>query len=132
MLPFVIGSFKTLYFKYTSSGTRMVPVDFHETERTGSKLKQNIDELDTLLSDLNNAKGTSSSTAMSTSHHQQQGHISHHQNHDYNSSMRGGGGGGGATSSDDYSQSDSGFQGGQTKKTVSSFNEYNYQVSHFW
>jgi len=94
----------------------MVPVDFNENERPGSRLKQNIDELDTLLSDLNNAKENSSSTVSAS---QQQ----HHRQHDYPRNR------GGATSSDDYSLSDSGFQGGHTKKAVSSYNEYNYQVS---
>jgi len=93
----------------------MVPVDFHENERPGSRLKQNIDELDTLLSDLNNAKENSSS-AVSSSQPQ-------HRQHDYPGNRVG------ATSSDDYSVSDSGFQGGHTKKAVSSYNEYNYQVS---
>jgi hypothetical protein len=102
----------------------MVPVDFHENDRPSSKLKQNIDELDTLLSDLNNAKGTSSTVVATSQHHQ--GHVSNQQNPDYSSGLRGVGGG--TASSDDYSLSDSGFQGGQTKKAASSFNEYNYQV----
>jgi hypothetical protein len=47
--------------QYSSSGDRVQSVTNEPTpaaeDRPGSRLKQNIDELDTLLSDLNNAKG---------------------------------------------------------------------------
>jgi len=88
--------------------------EYADGNRPGSRLKQNIDELDTLLYDLNSAKGSSSTTSQ---HHSQR----LHQN-DYQSQRSGGG-----ISSDDYSLSDSGLQG-HVKKTVSSFNEYNQQV----
>ena len=50
-------SYKVQSNSYTSGGDR-VEYDDHSsgTERPGSRLKANIDELDTLLSDLNNAQ----------------------------------------------------------------------------
>jgi hypothetical protein len=96
-------TYKVQSNQYSTSGERMAPVDYNDGERPGSRLKQNIDELDTLLSDLNNARGTNGDS----DRHEYQPH---------------------GASSDDYSLSDTGLQG-NVKKTVSSFNEYNYQTS---
>ena len=72
-----------------------------DSERPGSRLKQNIDELDTLLSDLNNArKGDGGNT---------------------------GGGQDYTLSSDDYSFGEN--QQGHVNKQVRTLNEYNYQTS---
>merc|ERR1712226_1589676 len=67
-----------------------------DNERPGSRLKQNIDELDTLLSDLNNARKDTTPSG----------------GQDYN------------LSSDDYSFSE--HQQGHVNKQVRSLNEYNY------
>jgi len=99
-------TYKVQSNQYSTSGTRMVPVEYNDGERPGSRLKQNIDELDTLLSDLNNVRGTSNGD-------------SRHQTTEYHPH---------GASSDDYSLSDGGQQG-HVKRTVSSFNEYNYQGS---
>ena len=98
-------TYKVQSNQYSTTGERMTPVDYNDGERPGSRLKQNIDELDTLLSDLNNARGTNGDSGRHTSEYQPHG-----------------------ASSDDYSLSDTGLQG-NVKKTVSSFNEYNYQTS---
>ena len=50
-------SYKVQSNQYSSSGDRVMISDVEAAERPSSRLKQNIDELDTLLSDLNNAKG---------------------------------------------------------------------------
>jgi hypothetical protein len=90
------STYKVQSNQYSTSGERVTQVDYSDEERPGSRLKQNINELDTLLSDLNNAK------TPANSHH--------------------------VSESDDYSLSDSGLQG-HVKRTVSSFNEYNYQTN---
>ena len=51
-------SYKVQSNQYSSDGGRVMISD-ESAERPSSRLKQNIDELDTLLSDLNNAKGSS-------------------------------------------------------------------------
>ena len=99
-------TYKVQSNQYSNSGGKMVPVDYSDGERPGSRLKQNIDELDTLLLDLNNVRGP----ANGDTRHQPT------DQHPY------------GASSDDYSLSDSGQQG-HVKRTVSSFNEYNYQTS---
>merc|ERR1712226_739309 len=71
-------------------------VNGQDNERPGSRLKQNIDELDTLLSDLNNARKDTTPSG----------------GQDYN------------LSSDDYSFSEN--QQGHVSKQVRSLNEYNY------
>merc|ERR1712038_2062904 len=71
-------------------------VNGQDNERPGSRLKQNIDELDTLLSDLNNARKDTTPSG----------------GPDYN------------LSSDDYSFSE--HQQGHVNKQVRSLNEYNY------
>merc|ERR1712223_1409183 len=71
-------------------------VNGQDNERPGSRLKQNIDELDTLLSDLNNARKDTTPSG----------------GPDYN------------LSSDDYSFSEN--QQGHVSKQVRTLNEYNY------
>ena len=101
-------TYKVQSNQYSTTGERMVPVDYNDGERPGSRLKQNIDELDTLLSDLNNARGTNGDSG-----------GRHHPTTEYHPH---------GASSDDYSLSDSGLQG-HVKKTVTSFNDYNYQTN---
>lgn len=48
-------SYKVQSNSYSSAGSR-IDYDSAANERPGSRLKANIDELDTLLSDLNNAQ----------------------------------------------------------------------------
>ena len=103
-------TYKVQSNQYSSSGARVVPLDYGDGERPGSRLKQNIDELDTLLSDLNNARGTTNGD--SQHQHQPQSQGSKFYPH--------------VASSDDYSLSDN----GQVKRTfATSSNEYNYQSS---
>ena len=99
-------TYKVQSNQYSTTGDRMVAADYNDGERPGSRLKQNIDELDTLLSDLNNARGTTNGDSRHPT-----GEYHHH-----------------GASSDDYSLSDSGLQG-HVKRTVTNFNEYNYQTS---
>ena len=101
-------TYKVQSNQYSSnSGGRMVPVDYSDGERPGSRLKQNIDELDTLLSDLNSVRGPGTN---GDTRHQSTDH------HPY------------GASSDDYSLSDSGLQG-HVRRTASAFNEYNYTTN---
>ncbi len=95
-------TYKVQTNQYGSSGER---ID-HSQERPGSRLKQNIDELDTLLDDLNNARKMSSDAGG-----------------DYTASSITPGN----MSSDDYSFHDSHLQD-HVKKTVHSYNEYSYQT----
>merc|ERR1719278_2092974 len=94
--------------QYSGSGERITgqqqPVE--EDDRPGSRLKQNIDELDTLLYDLNNARNLSPETA----EYGTAGPSSH---------------GGGLLDSDDYDETVG--TTGHVKRTVSAFNEYTTQ-----
>ena len=105
-----ITTYKVHTNQYSSNGERIGTtsgtsgqLEF-ESERPGSRLKQNIDELDTLLSDLNNARGSGSAASgvggSGSSHYHREHHHHHHQQHDYNPTG----------SSDDYSLSDTGLQ----------------------
>ena len=71
-------TYKVQSNQYTSSGER-VDHDMNDNERPGSRLKQNIDELDTLLSDLNNAKQSQGPdyTASSDDYSFSEGHQGH-------------------------------------------------------
>merc|ERR1719225_2604656 len=90
-------SYKVQSNQYSSSGDRMISNSHtDDNERPSSRLKQNIDELDTLLSDLNNARKDTTPSG----------------GPDYN------------LSSDDYSFSE--HQQGHVNKQVRSLNEYNY------
>jgi len=97
--------------QYSGSGERITgqqqqqAVD--EDDRPGSRLKQNIDELDTLLYDLNNARNLSPETA-------------EYGTTDAPSSL-----GGGLLDSDDYDETVG--TTGHVKRTVSAFNEYTTQ-----
>ena len=102
-------SYKVQSNSYTTGGER---VDYEDhsgggtTERPGSRLKANIDELDTLLSDLNNAQ-------------RQSGGASQHQSrHDTF-----------VSSSEDYG--DQSTMQGRVKTTVSSLNEYTMSGSDY-
>jgi len=97
--------------QYSGSGERITgqqqqqAVD--EEERPGSRLKQNIDELDTLLYDLNNARNLSPETA------------------EYGTTGAPSSHGGGLLDSDDYDETVG--TTGHVKRTVSAFNEYTTQ-----
>lgn len=76
----------------------------HSAERPGSRLKANIDELDTLLSDLNNAQSHRGAPSGGSMHHHE-------------------------TSSEDYGDQSSHLQG-NVKKTITSMNEYTSMSSN--
>ena len=99
-------SYKVQSNKYNSAGER-INYDQHDLDRPGSRLKQNIDELDTLLYDLNNARKISDAGADYTASSITPGNMS----------------------SDDYSFSEG--HPGQVKRTMhSSYNEMSsYQTS---
>jgi hypothetical protein len=96
------STYKVQSNQYSTSGERLMPVSYSHQQHPGSQLKQNINELDTLLSDLNNSKSSTN------------GHHVEYPTH--------------GASSDDYSLSENGLQG-HAKRTVSSFNEYSYQTN---
>jgi hypothetical protein len=98
-------TYKVQTNQYGNSGERIASGD--QQERPGSRLKQNIDELDTLLYDLNNARKMSSDAGG-----------------DYTASSITPGN----MSSDDYSFNDSAHLQDHVKKTVHSYNAYNYQT----
>ena len=89
-------SYKVQSNSYTSGGERL-ECNADSGDRPGSRLKANIDELDTLLSDLNNAQRGSS-------------HSSRHDNF--------------VSSSEDYGDQSSTIMQGNVKKTITSMNEY--------
>ena len=92
-------TYKVQTNQYGSGGDR---IDYQPQQqqgsRPGSRLKQNIDELDTLLDDLNNARKVSSDA-----------------------------GGDYTAASSDYSYHDRAHLQDHVKKTVTSYNEYDYQ-----
>jgi hypothetical protein len=96
-------TYKVQTNQYGSSGERIE----QQQERPGSRLKQNIDELDTLLYDLNNARKMGSDAGG-----------------DYTASSITPGN----MSSDDYSFNDNTHLQDHVKKTVNSYNEYSYQT----
>ena len=100
--------------QYSGSGERItgqqqqqVQQGVDEDDRPGSRLKQNIDELDTLLYDLNNARNLSPETA------------------EYGTTGAPSSHGGGLLDSDDYDETVG--TTGHVKRTVSAFNEYTTQ-----
>ena len=102
-------SYKVQSNSYTTGGERVEYEDHSgggTTERPGSRLKANIDELDTLLSDLNNAQRQSG------------GASQHHSRHDAF-----------VSSSEDYG--DQSTMQGRVKTTVSSLNEYTMSGSDY-
>ena len=102
-------SYKVQSNTYTTGGERVEYEDHSgggTTERPGSRLKANIDELDTLLSDLNNAQRQSG------------GASQHHSRHDAF-----------VSSSEDYG--DQSTMQGRVKTTVSSLNEYTMSGSDY-
>ena len=92
-------TYKVQTNQYGGAGDR---IDYQPQQqqgsRPGSRLKQNIDELDTLLDDLNNARKVSSDA-----------------------------GGDYTAASSDYSYHDRAHLQDHVKKTVTSYNEYDYQ-----
>jgi hypothetical protein len=103
-------AYKVQSNQYSSTGERIISCGQHEeqpTERPGSRLKQNIDELDTLLYDLNNANNNARKMSDAGA--------------DYTASSITPGN----VSSDDYSFSE-GHQG-HVKKTAHSYSERSYQ-----
>jgi len=100
-----LTTYKVQSNQYSAAGERL---GGGEEERPGSRLKQNIDELDTLLYDLNNARNLSPESAA-----------------DY-----GGGSSLGRSvglDSDDYDETLA--SQGHVKRTVSAFNEYSAQAA---
>ena len=96
--------------QYSGSGERITGQQqqaVEEEDRPGSRLKQNIDELDTLLYDLNNARNLSPETA------------------EYGTTGAPSSHGGGLLDSDDYDETVG--TTGHVKRTVSAFNEYTTQ-----
>jgi len=98
--------------QYSGSGERITGQQqqqqaVEEEDRPGSRLKQNIDELDTLLYDLNNARNLSPETA------------------EYGTTGAPSSQGGGLLDSDDYDETVG--TTGHVKRTVSAFNEYTTQ-----
>lgn len=100
-------TYKVQSNQYSGGGERITSPVMDEEERPGSKLKQNIDELDTLLYDLNNARNLSPDGGT-----------------DYGASSIGQSVG---LDSDDYDET-AGTQG-HVKRTVNAFNEYTTQLS---
>jgi len=100
-------TYKVQSNQYSGGGERITSPVMDEEERPGSKLKQNIDELDTLLYDLNNARNLSPDGGT-----------------DYGASSLGQSVG---LDSDDYDET-AGTQG-HVKRTVNAFNEYTQQMS---
>lgn len=100
-----LTTYKVQSNQYGGGGERMLSPD-DEDERPGSRLKQNIDELDTLLYDLNNARNMSPDGGA-----------------DYTVSSDNFG-----LDSDDYSETVG--KEGHVKRTVHAFNEYSQQMSH--
>jgi hypothetical protein len=100
-------TYKVQSNQYSGGGERITSPTMEEEERPGSKLKQNIDELDTLLYDLNNARNLSPDGGT-----------------DYGASSLGQSVG---LDSDDYDET-AGTQG-HVKRTVNAFNEYTQQMS---
>jgi hypothetical protein len=102
-------SYKVQSNSYTSGGDRIDHEDRNSTgDRPGSRLKANIDELDTLLSDLNNAQQRGGGGGSSANSHQQ--HNSRHDNF--------------VSSSEDYGSESNAHLQGHVKKTITSLNEY--------
>ena len=100
-------TYKVQSNQYSSSGERILSGEREEDdERPGSRLKQNIDELDTLLYDLNNARNLSPEAGA-----------------DYTVSSDNFG-----LDSDDYSETVG--KEGHVKRTVHAFNEYSTHMSH--
>merc|ERR1719357_24585 len=56
-------TYKVQSNQYSGAGERIQSPSMEDDDRPGSRLKQNIDELDTLLYDLNNARNLSPETA---------------------------------------------------------------------
>lgn len=114
-----LTTYKVQSNQYTGAGDRVTSVspqpvspaptwpDQDDDNRPGSRLKQNIDDLDTLLYDLNNAKNISDGGA------------------DYTASSVGVGG----LDSDDYSETVG--QQGHVKRTINAFNEYTSQMEDY-
>ena len=96
-------TYKVQTNQYSSGGDRIeYQQQPQQGSRPGSRLKQNIDELDTLLDDLNNARKVPSDT-----------------------------GGDYTAASSDYSYHDQAHLQDHVKKTVTSYNECNYQSGSY-
>lgn len=100
-------TYKVQSNQYSGGGERITSPVMDDDDRPGSRLKQNIDELDTLLYDLNNARNLSPDGGA-----------------DYGASSLGQSVG---LDSDDYDET-AGTQG-HVKRTVNAFNEYTQQMS---
>jgi len=100
-------TYKVQSNQYSGGGERITSPVMDDDDRPGSRLKQNIDELDTLLYDLNNARNLSPDVGA-----------------DYGASSLGQSVG---LDSDDYDET-VGTQG-HVKRTVNAFNEYTQQMS---
>jgi len=92
-------TYKVQTNQYGGAGDRIEYQPQQQGSRPGSRLKQNIDELDTLLDDLNNARKVSSDVS----------------------------GGDYTAASSDYSYHDRAHLQDHVKKTVTNYNEYDYQ-----
>ena len=100
-------TYKVQSNQYSGGGERITSPVMDDDDRPASRLKQNIDELDTLLYDLNNARNLSPDGGA-----------------DYGASSVGQSVG---LDSDDYDET-AGTQG-HVKRTVNAFNEYTQQMS---
>lgn len=100
-------TYKVQSNQYSGGGERITSPVMDDDDRPASRLKQNIDELDTLLYDLNNARNLSPDGGA-----------------DYGASSIGQSVG---LDSDDYDET-AGSQG-HVKRTVNAFNEYTQQMS---
>jgi len=100
-------TYKVQSNQYSGAGERITSPSMEDDDRPGSRLKQNIDELDTLLYDLNNARNLSPDGGA-----------------DYGTSSLGQSVG---LDSDDYDETVG--TTGHVKRTVNAFNEYTQQMS---